>query len=102
MKYQKFTKDPNAVLDYATDWAGLTNGSGLTNWLEEDETITAATVTAEAGLTVNSSGIVAGGTKVVAWLSGGTVGETYKVVYHITTSLGRQEDRTIIIEIAQK
>jgi hypothetical protein len=102
MKYQKFTKDPNAVLDYATDWAGLTNGSGLTNWLEEDEIITAATVTAETGLTVNSSGIAAGGTKVVAWLSSGTVGETYKVVYHITTSLGRQDDRTIVIEVAQK
>ena len=102
MKYQKFTKDPNAVLDYATDWAGLTNGSGLTNWLEEDETITAATVTAEAGLTVNSSGIAADGTKVVAWLSGGTVGEVYKVTYHITTSLGRQEDKTIIISIEQK
>lgn len=102
MKFKKFTKDPQAVLDYATDWAGLTNGSGLTNWLESGETITAATVTADAGLTVNSYGITASGTKVVAWLAGGTLGEVYKVVFHITTSNERQDDRTILIEVVQR
>lgn len=102
MKFKKLVKDPQAVLDYATDWAPLTNGSGLTNWLQNGETITAATVVAEAGLTVNSFSITTNATKVVAWLSGGTVGQTYRVTFHITTSLGRQDDRTMIIEIVQR
>lgn len=102
MKYRKFTKGHNSVLDWSVDFAGLTNGSGLTNWLADGEIIVTSSVTAEAGLTVDSQSITHGGTKVTAWLSGGDVGEVYKVVFHAETNQGRVEETTVIIEVIRK
>ena len=91
-------KDPQAVLDYAFDWSG---------WLAAAETISTATVTASGtGLVVGTGptppapAIVAG--VVTYWLSGGTVGTTYDVTCHITTSQGRTDDRTDQIEVRQR
>lgn len=86
-----FTKDPQAVLDYQWDWS---------DWLETAETITAGTVTATTGLTLDSS--VVGTTDVTAWLSGGTADQVYPVTCHITTSAGRQDDRTILIRVEER
>lgn len=80
-----FVKDPNAVSDYAVDWTLNTGG----------DSITASTWTPDSGITVNSSSFTT--TKTVVWLSGGTLGVNYRVVNHITTAGGRQEDKTIII-----
>lgn len=94
-------KDPDAVLDYAWDWKALTHGTGLTDWLAAGETITAHTVTASAvTLTVDSSAVVDG--LVTAWLSGGTVGIDYTVTCHITTSAGREDDRTMTIRVMER
>ena len=60
-------KDPSAVLDYVFDW---------TEWLATGETITDHTITADTGITVDSSTEDAG--KVTVWLSGGTAGINYK------------------------
>lgn len=90
---QAFLKDPSAVLDYKFDWS---------DWLEASETITAATVTAAAGLTVDSSSITDSSTSVTAWLSAGTVGTRYSVVCHITTSADREDDRTIAIRVVER
>lgn len=86
-----FIKDPQAVLDYSTDWS---------TWLAVGETITAATVTVPTGLTKDSQTNT--GTVVTAWLSGGAVGLTYTVVYHITSSLGRQDERSISIAVRDR
>jgi hypothetical protein len=81
-----YIKDPNAVLDYQWDWSA---------WLPDDDTIASATVTAESGLTVDSSSNA--DATVTAWLSGGTVGSDYNVTCRIVTADGRTDDRTIRI-----
>jgi len=106
MLTNQYTKDPSAVLDYAFNWA---------DWLDTsttpDESITAHTVTVSTGLTLDSSVVVDGvntaGTtitdsQVVAWLSGGEVGEWYDVACKITTSAGRTDERTIHIHIEER
>ena len=84
-------KDPSAVLDYAFDW---------NEWLATGETITDHTITADTGITVDSSTEDAG--KVTVWLSGGTAGENYKVACLIETSAGRKDERTIWIKVANR
>ena len=99
-----FPKDPNAILDYKWDFAASTNGTGSSDWLDtaNSETITSHTVTAETGLTVDSSSITDTDTSVTAWLSGGTNGEAYNVTCHFVTSAGREDDRTIIIQMTER
>ena len=84
-------KDPSAVLDYVFDW---------TEWLATGETITDHTITADTGITVDSSTELDG--KVTVWLSGGTAGQNYKVACKITTSAGRTDERTIWIKVTNR
>ena len=86
-----FTKDPSAVLDWAYDW---------TDWLAEAETITDHTITADTGITVDSSTESDG--KVTVWLSGGTAGINYKVACLITTTAGRTDERTMWIKVTDR
>ncbi len=99
-----FVKDPDAVLDYKFDWAASTNGSGSSDWLDtaNAETISSHTITAETGLTVDSSSITDSDTSVTVWLSGGTVGEKYSVTCHVVTSASREDDRTVTIIMRQR
>jgi hypothetical protein len=80
-----FEKDPSAVLDYQQSWA---------DWLAPGEVILTDTITPDTGLIVNSHNH--GSNSVTAWLSGGTDGVAYAVVYHITTAT-RADDRTLYI-----
>ena len=84
-------KDPSAVLDYVFDW---------TEWLATGETITDHTITADTGITVDSSTESDG--KVTVWLSGGTAGINYKIACLITTSAGRTDERTIWIKVTNR
>lgn len=88
------TKDPQAVLDYATDWSA---------WLQEGEAISSATVTTTGDLVVNPSphamAIEAG--VVTYWLSGGSLG-LHAVTCHVITSMGRQDDRTLTITVRER
>ena len=84
-------KDPSAVLDYVFDW---------TEWLATVETITDHTITADTGITVDSSSEYAG--KVTVWLSGGTAGINYKVACKITTTAGRTDERTLWIRVVDR
>jgi hypothetical protein len=92
-------KDPSAVLDYMFDW---------TEWLATGETIAVdsetgeklITITADTGITVDSSTEDAG--KVTVWLSGGTAGINYKVACLVTTSAGRTDERTIWIKVVER
>lgn len=86
-----YIKDPDAVLDYQWDWA---------TWLPTGDTIASATVTSDIGLTVDSASNTA--TVVTAWLSGGTVGESYDVTCRVVTADGRTDDRTITLLIRQQ
>jgi hypothetical protein len=97
-------KDPAATLDYVFDWAPRTNARrwARSDWLEAGETIDTATVTAESGLTVDSSGITDTDTSVTAWLSGGTADTDYEVVCQIVTSEGRTDERTITVKVRNR
>lgn len=91
MTLARFTKDPDALLDYTMDWSP---------WLDIGDTITIALVTVPTGIVLETT--VNDTTTVTAWVSGGTVGEEYDVVYRITTVDGRVDDRTIRLFVNQR
>lgn len=86
MAIKKFTKDPNAKLDYTIDWSA---------WLPDGDTIVSMTPTADAGITIDSSSNTVATSTV--WLSGGVAGSSYDVTMHVVTNGGREDDRTITI-----
>ena len=86
------TKDPDAELDYIFDWAEWL--AGIT------DTIASKEIIVETGITCDSSSIVSD--TVVAWISGGTAGATYRVTCRIVTAGGRTDDRSIFIKIAER
>ena len=86
-------KKPSAVLDYKFDWS---------NWLASGETISTRTITAEDGITVDSSSITDSSTSVTVWLSGGTANESYNVTCDITTSATRTDGRSIDIQVRDR
>lgn len=85
-------KDTGDVLDYTASFE---------QFLETGETLSAKTVTAEEGLTVDSDGFDGTSTKVVVWLSGGTAGKVYDVEIDVDTSESRTINRTVQIEVAE-
>jgi hypothetical protein len=91
MAFPKFTKDPNAVLDYGFDW---------TLWLQTGETISSSTWTVPTGLTKDTDTKTT--TATVVWLSGGTAGTNYDVTCRIVTSGGRTDDRTMTIKVSER
>ena len=91
MVEKAFTKDPDAVLDYAFDWS---------DWLASSEAISSHTVTAEAGITKDSD--AESGGIVTVWLSAGTAGNTYTVACEIVTDGGRTDERTVEIRVARR
>lgn len=94
----KFKKDPDAVLDYGTNWADPTAVGGA--WLATGETITASQWVVDTGLTKDSDSH--DDTTATVWLSGGTVGTTYTVTNRITTTAGRVDDRSLHIQVVQR
>lgn len=84
-------KDPNAVKPYGVTWS---------DWLESGETISTSTWIADTGITVDSSSKT--DTVTTVWLSGGTDGQNYRVTNRIVTSLGKTDDRSLIIQVRQQ
>jgi hypothetical protein len=87
----RFTKDPDAVLPYTLDWS---------RWLEDDDTVSAATADEDTGIVVDSVDFTDTTTTVV--MSGGTAGTSYDVVVHVTTSDGYEDDRTITFAVKER
>lgn len=87
---QIFVKDPDAVLDYVIDWSA---------WLDTD-TISTSVWTVPDGITKDSDTETA--TASTIWLSSGTVDTDYDGVNHIVTAAGREDDRTITIQVREK
>jgi len=103
-----FLVDADAVLDYKFDWASLTNGSGVEDWLEAGETITEIDVSASGvslgdGVVVVSSSagnvtpdapaLADTNTSVIVWIYSPTAGSV--VTCRIRTSSGRVDDRSV-------
>jgi len=104
--YKVISKDPNATLDYHVI---------LSAWLGANALASAAW-DVEAGLTLVSSSINSGSvtidgtayaanTVATAWLSGGTVGVTYKVRCRFTDNnspTARIDDRTFAVRVIER
>jgi hypothetical protein len=89
--------DPNDYVDYsfdfaAPDWLGRT-------WLGAD-TIATATVTTTSTVTI--SGVVHDTTRVTYWATGGTPYQAAPMLCHITTTAGRQADRTMWLNVISR
>ena len=97
MTEKPIPKDPAAVLDYSFVWCGDEDNA---SWLEDGESISSHTVTVAAGLTKDSD--TENGGIVTLWLSGGTAGVDYIVSCLINTSMGRTEERSILIRCGER
>jgi hypothetical protein len=107
--------DPNDTDCYFYVWCsrdGENTGSATDTGVLQGATITAHTVTPDAGLVLASSnrnavtirGITyAANTVVTAWFTAAaaTVGADYSAICHVTLTDGRQLDMTIIIPVRQ-
>ncbi len=106
MAIKKLQKDPEAKLDYLMDFAAKTNNrsGATTDYLQIGETILSATVVSSkpTELIVVSSALTNTNTSVTFWLDGGTVGKEYIVVVSIITSMGREDDRSVKIQVINK
>lgn len=108
----KYTKDPQAVLDYPYDWAAVAAedefGNPIKPWLETGDIIVSATATVSTfdddprPLFIENDPLDFTDTTTTVWLSGGTVGKSYLVTIHVSTFDGREDDRTILILIKEK
>lgn len=87
-----FTKDPEAVLDYAMDWS---------SWLSSAEVISTYLVTADSSLITISTHAKSSGV-VTAWLSGGVAGCNYKVSIKIDTNMSRTDERSFMVKIKER
>jgi hypothetical protein len=84
-------KDPDAVLRHGHD---------LSAWLEEEETVSAFAVTAQAGITVDQVYEDAG---IVSYrIAGGTAGHDYLVTCRVTTDHGRIDERSARYSVRQR
>lgn len=113
---QRKQKTANEILDYAFDFAPLTNSveGAESDYLADGETIsTTFTVTAETGINLHDGSTEYDGvtkaaparantnTRIVFWLSGGTVGGRYTITCKATTSDGRIVERVMIIDVVK-
>lgn len=87
----KYPKDPDATLDYGFDWSP---------WLEKDETVATSEWILSDGLTKESDQKTSTNTRV--WITGGEDGRSYQVTNRITTSMGRTDDRTLLIRVQSR
>lgn len=120
--YPFVRKDPDAILPYRVDFAGLENAQdgAKSNWLDiaNGHTIAAFTV-AIAGpdeVLANieaSTGLVDGGTAVMVWLTGGTPAadpqdvqraEVYRVTVHVRDSGNppQEDDRSFNVHVVER
>lgn len=84
-----FTKDPNSTIDFAIDW---------NQWLVND-VVTASSWEVPAAFTIQSEGVTENVTR--AFLTGGVANLDYTITNRITTSGGRIEDRSVLVQVRQ-
>lgn len=86
MSVKTYRKDPGAIRQYGHRWL-----EGV------DDPITASDWTAPAGITIDSESF----TTVLALVqvSGGTLGEDYELINHVTFTSGQEDERSIIVQV---
>lgn len=92
-------KDPVALLEYTLDFDDLDENGN--SYLGDDQIDTdSVSVTVDAGLTLVS--FLPTGTTVQIWLSGGELGQTYKVKTTFMTLAGRRDKRSFRVVMKDK
>ena len=91
MATRQYVKDPADVLDYRFDWS---------QWLTVGESIQTSTVSADTGITIDSSSNTTD--SVTVWLSGGSLGGNYRVSSKIETTMARTVERSIAIKVEER
>ena len=86
-----FLKDPNAVLDYSIEWS---------KWLAGDQIQTSAWSVSDPVIEATNDSRTA--TRTTVWLSGGAAGQAYTVTNHITTSGGRTDERSFLVQVQDR
>ena len=86
-----FLKDQDAVLDYSVDWSKWLAGDQIqtSSWSVSDPAI-------EAADDSNTT------TRAIVWLAGGVAGQSYSVTNRITTSGGRTDERSLVIQVQDR
>ena len=77
-------------LDYDVDFS---------RWLSDDDTLTDATATADAGLDIDA--VQLSGTVAKVWISGGLAGKSYLVTVTATTQDARVKEAIFMIRICE-
>lgn len=92
----RFNKTPGAVLDYAVDWTMWLAGDTLSvsEWtllttLDDADTFA---IDSEA----NDDNVAS------VWVHGGLAGNTYRLLNHISTAAGREDEVVIKIDVGVK
>lgn len=89
------THDPDAVLTYSWDWS---------DWLDTGDSVASATVVADpsTGVSVGTPAVAADVVSARVSTPGLDGGETVRLVCHITTDNGEEDDRTITLKIMER
>lgn len=86
-----FIKDPDAVLDYSIEWS---------KWLAGDQIQTSAWTVSDPALETADDSNTA--TRTTVWLSGGAAEHSYTVTNRITTSGGRTDERSFVVQVEDR
>jgi hypothetical protein len=86
-----FLKDPDAVLDYSVDWS---------KWLAGDQIETSAWFLSDPARQLSDDSNTT--TRTTVWLAGGVASQSYTVTNRITTSGGRTDERSMVIQVQDR
>lgn len=89
--FQAPRKDPQARLYHAIDWR---------SWLQDGETVAAYELTSDESLVIDGEVMNSGLHSY--WVSGGVALQDFLVTSQITTSLGRQDQRSVRYQVRER
>lgn len=92
--YPHITKDPDAKMPYTWDWSAWLTRVGSAS-------IASAAITVPTGITAFGAVQISGGL-VSQIITGGTVGQSYRVQCKVTTNDGLIDERSIVIDVAER
>jgi hypothetical protein len=92
MPHTLFFKDPDEVLDYRWEWAARLVTNEVIQTSEFFIDLPGLTLLSDANNDDTAT----------VWLSGGVLGEYYRVTNRVTTNMGRTYDWTKIIGVRQR
>lgn len=89
-EYVKYQKDPDSLLDYTVNWSAFLGTDIIVGSIWE----------VPVDLTVESENFADDSATI--WLSGGLLGNVYKITNRITTDNGRVDDRSFHLQIEEQ